>query len=58
MDMRNNKRRKVSIHSRVNFSQSEMSLFLHVQGGGVKTLVTAVGLEGGVNRNDPNFLLI
>ena len=61
MDMRNNKRRNVFTHARVNFSQSETSFF-YVCEGGAKILVTpgvwrtpggGGGGGGSVNRQDP-----
>ena len=53
--MRNNKRRNVLTHARVNFSQSETSSLLRGGGGG------GGGRGGrrrrGVNRKDPRLLL-
>ena len=64
MDMRNNRRRNVSTHARVNFSQSETSSLLSVcvcvcvgggGGGGVKFWASTVGK---IYRKDPLRLLI
>ena len=55
MDMRNNKRRNVLTHARVNFSQSETSSLLHGGGG---ELNFELLLWGGVNRKDPQPVLI
>ena len=58
--MRNNKRRNVLTHARVNFSQSETSSLL--RGGELKfellvcvcvCVCVCVGGGGGVNRKDP-----
>ena len=51
MDMRNNRRRNVLTHARVNFSQSETSSLL--RGGG--ELKFELLLWGGVNRKDPDL---
>ena len=52
MDMRNNKRRNVLTHARVNFSQSETSSLL--RGGELNfELLLWGGGGGGVNRKDP-----
>ena len=47
MDMRTNMRRKVLTHGRINFSQSETSLFLRGGGGGIKILSFYGGGGGG-----------
>ena len=51
MDMRNNKRRNVLTHARVNFSQSETSSLLRRGAGG--GLNFELLLWRGVNRKDP-----
>ena len=50
MDIRNNKRRNVSTHARVNFSQSETSSFLRV--GELNFELLLLGGDW-VNRKDP-----
>ena len=58
MDMRNHTRHIVQTHARVNFSQSETSLLLFGEGGGVvKFSLLLVGVVGGVNKKDPLFSL-
>ena len=54
MDMRNNKRRNVLTHARVNFSQSETSSLLR-GAGGTRELNFELLLWWGINRNDPQF---
>ena len=53
--MRNNKRRNVLTHARVNFSQSETS---SLPRGGGRELNFELLLKGGggINRKDPEFV--
>ena len=57
--MRNNRRRNVSTHAQVNFSQSETSSLLRWVGGGELSFELLLWWGGGVvNRKDPGSLLI
>ena len=51
MDMRNNNRRNVLTHVRVNFSQSETSSLQNGGGG----LILSFYCGGGINRKDPKI---
>ena len=51
INMRNNKRRSVSTHTRVSFSQSEKSSLLRGEGG--RELNFVLLLWWGINRKDP-----
>ena len=56
MDIRKSKRRNVSTHARLNFSQSETSSLLRGEGA-FKLCASTVGRGGGrcvINRKDPN----
>ena len=53
-DMRNNERRNVLTHARVNFSHSETSSL--VRGRELNFELLLWGGGGAINRKDPNFL--
>ena len=56
MDMRNNNRRNVSTHARVNFSQSETSSILRGEGGELN-FELLLGGGGGLTEKILKFLL-